>query len=192
MSIKNWIRNSRGSASRGSASIECALGTVAMLTASFLALDLYRLAGTQATVIYAAATLADYTSRDEEVNATLIDRLADFLHTEQLTASDAAFVVSAVHQNAGTSTLLWTRQVLLGPDAATELADCSRVTQGGAVTLPTEFTMMPGEVVIVGEVCAELTTSVGGTEVLYAHYILPSRADTTPVLLSPDPELEQL
>ena len=43
--LKNYLRNRRGAAS-----IEAALGTVVMVAASLLALDLYRLASTQTTI----------------------------------------------------------------------------------------------------------------------------------------------
>ena len=183
--LRSWIENNRGVAS-----IECAVGTVLIITASLLALNLYRMADTQATVTHSVFTLADYTSRDDEVNATFIEKLAEFLHAEQFAASDVAFVVSAIRQDAEDGpTLEWTKQVLLGPNAAAELTDCSKITQDGTVTLPTGFTMIANEGVIVGEVCVELTTTTG-TEVVYAHYILPSRATTktVPSLLSPDPD----
>jgi hypothetical protein len=178
MRIKSWIHNRRGSVS-----IECALGAVVMITASLLALDLYRLASRQATVMHSAVTLADYASRDGELNPTFIERLAEFLHTEQFATADAAFVLSAVRQDAHAATVLWAKAVLLGPDAATDLADCSQVGgQGETATLPAIFTMMPGEVVIVAEVCVEQVMRTS-TKVLYAHYILPSRAATVPTLL---------
>ena len=75
MSLKHYLRDRRGVAS-----IEAALGTVAILTASALALDLYRLSSTQTTTLHAAVTLADTVSRDDQLEAGFVQTLAGFLH----------------------------------------------------------------------------------------------------------------
>ena len=61
--LKNYSRDRRGAAS-----IEAALGTVVMVAASLLALDLYRLASTQTTITHVAVSLADTVSRREPPN----------------------------------------------------------------------------------------------------------------------------
>ena len=86
MKLKKYLRDRRGVAS-----IECALGTVAMLTASLLALDLYRLSSTQTTTMHAAVTLADTVSRDEQLEARFVQTLAKFLHQEQFPTSNVVF-----------------------------------------------------------------------------------------------------
>ena len=94
--LKNYLRDRRGVAS-----IEAALGTVAILTASALALDLYRLASTQTTTLHAAVTLADTVSRDDQLEAGFVQTLARFLHQEQFPTSNVVFVVSAVYKSPG-------------------------------------------------------------------------------------------
>ena len=177
LTIKSWLRDRRGAAS-----IECALGTVVMVTASFLALELYRQVNAQARVAHSAVALAEYASQDEDIQALFIDSLAEFLHTEQFNPANAAFIVSAVRQDAS-PTLLWTRQALFGPQAATRLASCSRITQGG-ITLPPDLVraLRTGDVVIVAEACVEQTLSTT-TRVLYSYYITPSRAARDPNLI---------
>lgn len=163
-----WLRDCRGSVS-----IECAIGAVVMLTASALALDLYRLASTQATVMHSAVTVADSVSRDTELDAMFIDTLAEFLYVDQFDPADAAFVISAFSHETGSTSVLWTKEVFLGTDAATDLADCSQVSEHGSASLPAELAMEDGEVVVVAEVCVERA----GEDRIYAHHILPSRAD---------------
>ena len=169
MNLKNYLRSRRGVAS-----IECALGTVAMITASLLALDLYRLSSTQTTTMHAAVTLADTMSRDEQLEALFVQKLAAFLHQEQLPTANVVFVVSAVYKSpdnpTAPPTVLWTETVTLGPDDAPE--SCSQEP----AALPAVLNMSPKELVIVAEVCVERTnTALPGA--VYAHYIVPSRAD---------------
>ncbi len=175
--IKNWLHDRRGAAS-----IECAIGTVVMVAASFIALELYRQVNTQVRVSHSAIALAEYASQDEDIPANFIDSLAEFLHTEQFNPANAAFIVSAVRQDTTGPTLLWTREVLLGPQATARLTSCSRITQGGVTTLPTALALTTGEVVIIAETCVERTTSTT-TGVAYSYYITPSRAASDPNLI---------
>ena len=182
---------------RGATSIECALGTMAMITASLLALDLYRLASAQTTSMYAAFTLADTVSRQEEETGpaleakmtSFVQSLAKFLHQEQLSTADVTFVVSAVYQeapqNPGDPTappvVLWTKKeiVFSTDDDQADEPECKQdeigiETKGGLAQLPDAMTLSPGEVVIVAEVCVERKrTAIPGA--VYAHYIVPSR-----------------
>ena len=181
--LKNYLRNRRGVAS-----IEAALGTVAILTASALALDLYRLASTQTTTLHAAVTLADTVSRDDQLEAGFVQTLAKFLHQEQFPTSNVVFVVSAVYKSpadpAAPPTVLWTETVELGPDdgQVPTLTSCSGEgeisidTLNNPATLPDVFSMSLRELAIVAEVCVERTnTAMAGA--VYAHYIVPARAD---------------
>ena len=197
MNPKSYLRNRRGVAS-----IESTLGTVAMITASLLALDLYRMAIAQTTSMYAAVSLADSLSREEPqgVNAqqamnTLAQSLAQFLHREQFPTSDAVFVVSAVYKSSTSPdedppSVLWTRQeVLYGTDNS-DLDACRSENQDNEIkintnpaTLPQGFTMADEEIVIVAEVCVE-RTNMALPGAVYAHYIVPSRDDRLAARLS--------
>ncbi len=180
--LKNYLRNRQGVAS-----IEAALGTVAILTASALALDLYRLASTQTTTLHAAVTLADTLSRDDQLKAGFVQTLAKFLHQEQFPTSNVVFVLSAVYKDpadsAASPTVLWTETVELGPeDDPPTLTSCSGEgeisidTLNNPASLPGVFTMSLRELAIVAEVCVERTnTAIPGA--VYAHYIVPARAD---------------
>lgn len=169
---------------RGVASIEAAFGTLAMIAASLLALDLYRLASAQTTTMHAAVTLADTVSRDSQLQANFVQTLAGFLHQEQFSASNGVFVVSAVYKNpdnpTASPTVLWTQTVTLGPDDPPVLTSCdedgeiSIDTLLNPATLPTIFSMALGELAIVAAVCVERTNTVipGPAR---AHYIVPAR-----------------
>lgn len=191
-SLKNYLR-----AQRGGASIESALGTVVMIAASLLALDLYRLASMQTTTMHVAVSLADTVSRDEPPGLTraqlqqkmtdFVQNLSELLHGEQFPTANANFVVAAVYKDPGPPaalTMLWRREVtLLG--TTSPLTSCSPASQTNEinihtnpVSLPTDFTtaMQDREIVIVAEVCVERTrTAFPGPA--YAHYIVPPRDD---------------
>ena len=181
MQRKHYLRDRRGVAS-----IEAALGIVAMLTASLLALDLYRLASTQTTTLHAAVTLADTVSRDEQLEVRFVQTLAKFLHQEQFPTQNVVFVVSAVYKSptdpTAAPTVLWTKTVELGPKdgQAPTLTSCSGGgeisidTVNSPATLPDVFTMSLEELAIVAAVCVERTnTALPGA--VYAHYIVPAR-----------------
>ena len=183
MNLKHYLCDRHGVAS-----IEAALGTVAILAASLLALDLYQLASTQTTTLHAAVTLADTMSRDEQLEAGLVQTLANFLHEEQFPTSNVVFVVSAVYKSpadpAASPIVLWTEAVTLGPEdgQAPTLTSCSGEGEvnidilNNPATLPDVFTMSPKELAIVAEVCVE-RTNTAMPDAVYAHYIVPARAD---------------
>lgn len=188
-SLKSYPRDQRGAAS-----IEGALGTLAMIAASLLALDLYRLVSTQPTIINAAVTLADTVSRDEPSGLTeaqlrqkmsaFVQNLSELLHEEQFPTLNANFVVAAVYKAPGTTALtaLWRKEVTL-LSATDPLTSCAPANQTNdikihtnPVTLPTDFSMADREIVIVAEICVErASTAFPGPA--YAHYIVPSRDD---------------
>lgn len=204
MKLKKYLRDRRGSTS-----IECAFGTAAMIAASLLALDLYRLASAQTSSLYAAVTLADSVIRQGETETgqvlenknkmtAFVQSLAKFLHDEQLSTSNASFVVSAVYmpEDSDNPTVLWTeKKVFYGTeDGEADEPQCSEQDkikiepEGGLAQLPDGFTMEPDEVVIVAKVCVERTnTTIPGT--LFAHYIVPSR-DLNLVVNLTEPSVE--
>ena len=123
--LRNYLHDRRGVAA-----IEFALGTVVMVSASLLALDLYRLAGTQTTVTHVAVSLADTVSRKEPAGLTeaqlrqtmtdFVESLSDLLHEEQFPTSNAHFVVAAVYKDPGppaSLTALWRKEAVVLPDA---------------------------------------------------------------------------
>lgn len=166
---------------RGAASLECALGMVVMVTAWSLGFDVYRQAESRETLLHTAAAFADYASRDEQVKATYIDAFAKFLRTDDLAPAGAVFVVMAITKRPSEEPdILWSRTVTIAPDTggAPTPTECSQISgAGGRATLPTVFSMDDGEVVIAAEVC---TTQDG--DAIYAHHILPTRADNAPTL----------
>ena len=118
-SLKNYLHDRRGVAA-----IEAALGIVAMLTASLLAFDLYRLASTQTTIMHAVVSLADTVSRDEPPGLTeaelrqkmdaFVQSLSELLHQEQFPTANANFIVAAVYKDPGppaSLTALWSKEV---------------------------------------------------------------------------------
>lgn len=190
--LKNYLRDRRGVAA-----IEFALGAVVMVSASLLALDLYRLASSQTTVAHVAISLADTVSRAEPPGLTeaqlrqkmtdFVESLSELLHEEQFPTSNANFVVAAVYKDPGppaSITALWSKEEVLLPDTTSPLTSCAPANQTNEieihtspVTLPADFTMADREIVIVAEVCVERTNTAfpGPT---YAHYIVPSRDDS--------------
>lgn len=201
--LRNYLRDRRGAAA-----VEFALGTVVMVSASLLALDLYRLAGMQTTTTHVAVSLADTVSRKEPpglTKAELLRKMSDFveslselLHEEQFPTSNARFAVAAVYKYPGppaaSLTTLWSTAVVRRPPSSTSpLTSCKPANQTNEiqletnpVTLPAGFTladMADRETVIVAEVCVERTnTAFPGPA--YAHYIVPSRDDNLASRLS--------
>ncbi len=202
-SLKHYPRDRRGAAA-----IELALGTVVMVAASLLALDLYLLAGMQTTTTHVAVSLADTVSRKEPAPpapggltetqlrrkmSDFVQSLSDLLHEEQFPTANASFVVAAVYKNPGppaSLTALWSKEVVVLSDAASPLTSCAAANQtneikihANPITLPAGFTMADREIVIVAEVCVERTnTAFPGPA--YAHYIVPSRDDSLASRLS--------
>lgn len=190
LGLKNYPRDRRGVAS-----LESALGAVVMVTASLLALDLYRLADTQTTIMHVAVSVADTVSREEPPGLTetelrqkmdaFVQSLAELLHKEQFPTSNANIVVAAVYKEPGTALprALWSKEVVLLGPTNTPLTACQSANQTNEIkihtnpaTLPADFTMADDEIVIVAEVCVE-GTSTAFPEAVYAHYIVPSRDD---------------
>ena len=170
---------------RGAAALECALGMVAMVSAWSLFFDLYQRADSQGVLLHTASTFADYASRDETVQAESLDDLAAFLHAQQFPAAKASFVATAISKDKDSKnpSALWTRTVTINPDDTdtTPLPTCSRVNGKNSVVLPSVFTMSNGETIIVAEVCTGADDNA-----TYAHYIVPTRSETSPTLEEED------
>ena len=163
---------------RGAAALETALGTVVMITATALFFDVYNLAATQHTLLHDAISIGDYVSRDEQVSATHIKDLAEFLYTENHSPLNASFSVSAFRaESSAKVNLLWTENATFGT-ASTALTTCAQVPTTPPITPPNGLTLKAGETAIVAKVCVEQDDE----SVLHASYLIQSRADNPPQL----------
>ena len=164
---------------RGAAALETALGTVVMVTATALFFDVYSLAATKHTLLHDAISMGDYASRDEQISATHIKDLAEFLYTENHDPLNASFAVSAFSADASKVNLLWTENATFGT-ASTALTTCAQVSATPPITPPNGLTLKAGETAIVAKVCVEQDDE----SVLHATYLIQSRADNAPQLVS--------
>ena len=185
--LARWLAFVRDS--RGAASIELALGAVALLAVSALCFDLYSRIKADTAAARMAATMADYVSRDTAPNGDEMTALGRYLYGHELgVPADVVYVVSALHQPPGDPlpaiTVLWSdASIRVGDSTATAsiAADCPQFgAEGGAADLPDGFAMSPGEVIVIAEVCARLTRegSLTGRFVagdVYRLHALPAR-----------------
>lgn len=177
---------------RGGASIELAIGAVALLAVSALCFDLYSRVRAHSAIGRIVATMADYVARDASPDGDELAALGALLPEHELGLPvHVAYVISALRQPAGDPRpaveVLWSDDsIRAGGDAAVaaELAQgCARyVAEGGNAALPDAFAaaMDAGEVLIVAELCARLTRegSLTGRFVagdLYHFHALPAR-----------------
>ena len=155
---------------RGSASIELALGAVALIGVSAVCFDLYSRVGADTAVSRMAATMADYVSRDTAPDSTELAALGAFLHEHELgVPADLAYVITALRQPAGSPLpaveVLWSDDSIRVGNATTTAAlagGCARrvTTDNNAnlhAALPATFAMEAGEVLVIAEACARLT-----------------------------------
>ena len=155
---------------RGSASIELALGAVALIGVSAVCFDLYSRVSADTAVSRMAATMADYVSRDTAPDGDELEALGAFLHEHELgVPADLAYVVTALRQPAGSPLpaveVLWSDNSIRIGNATTTAAlagGCARrvTTDNNAnlnAALPATFTMAAGEVFVIAEACARLT-----------------------------------
>lgn len=155
---------------RGSASVELALGAVALIGVSAVCFDLYSRVSADAAVSRMAATMADYVSRDTAPDGAELAALGAFLHEHELgVPADLAYVITALHQPAGNPLpaveVLWSDDSVRVGNATTTAAlagGCARhvTTDNNAnlnAALPATFTMAAGEVLVIAEACARLT-----------------------------------
>ena len=192
--LPSWLRSTRASVS-----VEFVVGSILLLTMTVGGIDLYRIIDARSLGSRAANTMADYVSLETAPAGAYLDDLAKFSYQNEITApAQAAFVVSAIersHVKDASPVVQWNRKIVVGPDdppPPATLADaCGRIgSSTGPTTLPTEFAMAPGEMVLVVEVCVKLLPQAfvsGGIlpdglfpSLFYQHRIVPLRGDLLP------------
>ena len=182
-------------ARRGSASIELALGAVALISVSALCFDLYARIKADTAGARMAITMADYVSRDAAPDGAQMTALGAFLHAHELgVPADLVYVITAIRQPSGDPLpaveVLWSDDsIRIGDPATTEAlaSSCAQhVTADASPNLPDDFTpMSEGEVLVIAEVCARLTRegSLTGrfiTGDIYRLHALPARDPNQP------------
>ena len=194
-SVRTAIRRFARS-SRGGAMIELALGAVVLTATAAAGFDIYSRVTADSALGRMAATMADYVSLEATPQKAELRTLGEFLHDHELgVPADLAFVVTAIHQQPGTPLppprVLWKHDepaptgLRFGNASVTAalVNDCARyVGSANAVTLPTAFTMLADEVLIIVEACARPTVQGSLTGVLvgdmYRVHALPFRDST--------------
>ena len=183
---------------RGAASLELAIGSVALLSISVLCFDLYSRIEADTAVARMAVTMADYVSRDAVPDGDEMKALGDYLYRHELRVpANLVYVVTALHQPTGTPrpdvAVLWSDDTIRFGDATVTEAlatGCARyVGEGGAANLSDGFAMADDEVLIIAEVCAGLTREgfLTGTFIaggIYRLHALPAR-DPDPLPTAP-------
>ena len=173
---------------RGGASLELALGGVAVVSVAALCFDLYARVEATTGSGRAAVSMADYVSRDAAPNGDEMAALGRFLHAHEVGVPSAmVYVVSAFHRRTGdepsTVRLLWSDDaVRIGDAAVTQqiASACTQVVDGEDARLPADFGMSEDETVVIAEVCVRLTRegSLTGRFVagdIYRLHALPTR-----------------
>ena len=180
--------------SRGSATIEFALGAVVLISAAALCFDLYSRIRADTASGRLASVMADYVSRDAEPDGDALKALGEVLYSHELRLpANLVYAITAFRRPPGdppqATVVLWSDATIrFGDETATgEIAgDCPRYVAGrGESGLPGEFAMAEGEVLIVVEVCARLTREgslvgrfIGGE--IYRLHAVPLREPGTP------------
>ena len=174
---------------RGSASIELALGAVALVATLAACFDLYSRIRADTAGARAAVVMAEYVAGATAPDGDEMAALGGFLFEHELAVpANLVYVVSAFRQPPGDPppalALLWSDDTVRIGDATVtaELAGaCPRfIDENGVPALPDGFTMAEGEVLVVAEVCAQLTRegSLTGRFVSGGH--LPAPRDPGP------------
>ena len=191
--IRSWMHDGRGSVS-----IEFVIGAVLIVTTTVGGMDLYRVVDAQAVTLRAASTMAEYLSMEAVPSATFIGDLAKFSYRNEIALpSEAAFVVSGVSRSDATAeepepptVVRWNRTFAVGEDPDSPPVDfgasCGRLSRepgDGGPTMLAALEMVPGEMVVVVEVCVKLLPRafVGGAlladsvfpTLFYQHRVLP-------------------
>lgn len=177
---------------RAAAGIFFVLGASALLTASTLTFDLVRYVHLQGQVERAAVTLADYASRDPEVDCSEVHALAQFVHREALggQSSGVLTLTSArgdTNEAQGfTEDWTWNPPFDIGPaDAPARLKQCRDDLASNRSQTLAALDMADGEGVIMAQLCLTpdsgqftlptwLQNAVG--MVIYRYHVLPIRA----------------
>ena len=174
---------------RASVGIELAIAAFALTTIAGAAFDVISLARASTAGARAAATMADYVSRESEPDRDEMDELGAFLHEREFRNPSAlVYVISAVHKRAGDNSYpkIWPGDnfVIRSGDSETTtdlLARCQ--TQGTWHTAlsgdDAVITLQDNDVVIVVEVCVKmlregmLAQEFSG--ILYRIHAMPAR-----------------
>ena len=150
---------------RGGATVELAIGAVMLLAIAVLGFDLYSRVEADTAGARMAATMAEYVSRETEPVGEYGDQitaLGRFLYEQELgVPADLVYVISAIAQpgSGDPAQVLWVDTIPLGDEDTTmEIAAAcgSFGAENGDASLPDDFTMAAGEVVVVAEVCVRL------------------------------------
>ena len=199
--LRSWMRDGQGSVS-----IEFVVGAVLIVATAVGGMDLHRVVDAQSVTLRAASTMAGYLSLESVPSATFIEDLAKFSYRNEISlSSEAAFVVSAVSRSGATveepdppAVVNWSRTFAIGEHADSPPAglggSCSRLSgqlgNGGPAMLAA-LGMVPGEMVVVVEVCVKLLPRafVGGE--LLAGTVFPTRYYQHRVLPAPQTMLEE-
>lgn len=196
--LRSWMRDGRGSVS-----VEFVIAAVLIVTTAVGGMDLHRVVDAQSVTLRAASTMAGYLSLEPVLDATFIEDLARFSYRNEIALpSEAAFVVSAVSRSGATAeepdppaVVHWSRTFAVGEDPDSPPDDlgesCSRLSgepgDGGPAMLEA-LGMVPGEMVVIVEVCVKLLPQafVGGGLLAdsvfptryYQHRVVPVRDET--------------
>ena len=175
---------------RGSAGIELAIGTVALLAVATLCFDVYSLVRVNGASARSAVAMAEYVSREAAPDGDQVTDLGRFLHRQEFGApTDLVYVISAVRRPPGEdpAQILWVDDTIRFGASETTAAlagECARRAGAGwRATLlaePAASGMAEGEVAIVAEVCARPLREgmLSGRLVsgdIYCVHIMPSR-----------------
>ena len=179
---------------RAAAGIFFVLGAGALLTASTLTFDLVRYVHLQGRAERAVVTIADYASRDPEVDCSQVRALAQFVHWESLGEQSAGVLAltSAVgdadEANRFVEDWTWDPPFDIGPATPpTRLNQCRNDLAANRAQALTALSMTDGEGVVVAQLCltpgseqftipAWLQDALG--MVIYRYHVLPIRAAT--------------
>jgi len=196
---------------RASAGIELAIGAVAVLAITMLALDVYSLVGARTASAHVATTMADYVSLETAPNGDQMAALGQYLYEKEFEApAELVFLISAVQQPPGddaAAVALWDNDTIRIGEAERTAAlaqECRlRGQQGWRHDLlgqgnDRSIVLAPNDVVVVVEVCAKLLrqgmlTSRFVTGNIYRLHALPARNPERPPAQpvftpAPDPE----
>ena len=178
----------------GGATLELALGVVALLAVASVTFDLYTRIETDSAGARMAAAMADYVSRETAPDGDQMVALGTFLRDRETgDRVDLVYAVTSIRQQAGDPlpppAVDWVDTIRLG--TATETDALARAcgtfgAAGAAAVLPQGFAMAASDAVVVAEVCMKLRASETLTRLFAAGNIhrlhaLPVRQLDTPL-----------
>lgn len=179
---------------RGGAALEFALGAVALLSVCAMCFDLYSRIKADTASVRLASIMADYVSREAKPDGDELKALGKFLYVNELKVpANVVYAITAFRRRPADPpepvAVLWSdNSIRFGDETVTAnlASDCARYVAGdGTSGLPSGFGMSGGEVLIVVELCVQLTRqgSLTGRFVgsdIYRHYAVPAREPASP------------